>query len=79
MIPIKPERKNSPGLTVYTQKHVFTTERKDGFKPCDITKQNNPQTPKNPRELLFLFLLLNREERHRSTSECVLQPKQWSL
>lgn len=81
MTPIKPERKNSQGHTVYTRKHVFTTEKKDSFKTCDITKQNNPNTTNTqwPQRTAILFLLSKREERHQSTSECLLQTKQWSL
>lgn len=43
MTPIKPERKSRQGHTVNTQKHVFHTERKDGFKPSDMHKQSNHQ------------------------------------
>lgn len=42
MTPIKAERKNGQRHTVYTQKHIFHTEGKDGFKPSEISKQNNP-------------------------------------
>lgn len=59
MTPIKPEMKNSQGHTVYTRKHVFTSERKDGFKPCDITKKkqsNHHKQAATPREPLFFVV-----------------------
>lgn len=61
---IKPERKKQPGAHRHTHKDVFPTERKDCFKPGDISKQINPiiKNTRRPRRF-FVFTVERRRKR----------------